>query len=134
MPLQSNNQALTAQLNIGRSLGLRFPATQGPPLPYWDADARHLIDRAELVTVDMALQNILLTREYAAKIADVGWAQILYHSYITGDGGTFNWAVGRQALAPSSHSILRTLHWKTSSPWSCNNDVDLLSSLGRHRI
>lgn len=39
-------------------------------------------------------QNILLTRDLSsAKIADVGWAQILYHSYITGDGGTFNWAV-----------------------------------------
>jgi len=28
----------------------------------------------------------------------VGWAQILYHSYITGDGGTFNWAAPEQLI------------------------------------
>lgn len=42
--------------------------------------------------------NILLSTDNRAKLADVGWAQILYHSYITGDGGTFNWAAPEQLI------------------------------------
>lgn len=51
-------------------------------------------------------QNVLLTRDYAcAKLGDVGWAQILYRSYITGDGGTFNWAVSSRGGSAGKGSI-----------------------------
>ncbi|GAB4815065.1 hypothetical protein N2152v2_002111 [Parachlorella kessleri] len=62
------------------------------------AQALHFLHKRNIVHFDIKSPNILLTKEYAAKIADVGWAQILYHSYITGDGGTFNWAAPEQLI------------------------------------
>ena len=57
------------------------------------AQALHFLHCRSIIHFDCKSPNILLSPTNGAKLADVGWAQILYHSHITGDGGTFNWAV-----------------------------------------
>ncbi|KAL4424052.1 hypothetical protein ABPG75_001353 [Micractinium tetrahymenae] len=62
------------------------------------AQALHFLHSRSIIHFDCKSPNILLSATNQAKLADVGWAQILYHSYITGDGGTFNWAAPEQLI------------------------------------
>ncbi|PRW61077.1 leucine-rich repeat receptor kinase EMS1 [Chlorella sorokiniana] len=62
------------------------------------ARALHFLHTRNIIHFDCKSPNILLSTTNQAKLADVGWAQILYHSYITGDGGTFNWAAPEQLI------------------------------------
>ncbi|KAI3432258.1 hypothetical protein D9Q98_003819 [Chlorella vulgaris] len=62
------------------------------------AQALHFLHSRNIIHFDCKSPNILLSTTNSAKLADVGWAQILYHSYITGDGGTFNWAAPEQLI------------------------------------
>lgn len=62
------------------------------------AQALHFLHCRNIIHFDCKSPNILLSTTNSAKLADVGWAQILYHSYITGDGGTFNWAAPEQLI------------------------------------
>ena len=62
------------------------------------AQALHFLHCRNIIHFDCKSPNILLSATNSAKLADVGWAQILYHSYITGDGGTFNWAAPEQLI------------------------------------
>lgn len=62
------------------------------------AEALRYLHSRSIIHFDCKSPNILLSDTNQAKLADVGWAQMLCHSYITGDGGTFNWAAPEQLI------------------------------------